>query len=758
MNWRRMKRVPAFLLIVVSVTSLCLGCAPEAGAVKPEDVVLIEPVGVEEGYETVVRRNLYDSKVYDGIICPYAEEQSLEKDIYFNECATLPGEWVKKGQTIISADTEQLDKQIEDMRKRMAEDEESYQEYMKENEESLAKLREEEKSWGEVVERWEKEKPEEYLPAGNTGTDIETGTETEAGTDEDSASAPQPNPDYAKWAGDMSFYEAKYRNAMIGKEKLEAAIEQRRELYQLDLEYQQLLLKRLETQRAESNVLAEMQGYVANVRVESKGTHIWSNNPMAAVVDPDRKLLKTDFVNNQEISAAEQVFAVVDGKRYEVEHEPMDSAEYKRLMEDNGKVYSTFYLPEELEDAELGTYVAVVVIRKSRQNALTVSKKAVATGEDGSYVYVLRDGERIYTPIKTGLQDGVYVEILSGLEEGDRVLSEEAQPKAGKTQTLVMGSVSHEVSKKASLTYFQQDVISNSIKHGNVYFEECYVTYYQQVKKGEVLMKIRVEPDGAELTRLEKTLLREQERMADLRRQDEEKNAKQIKAKEKTIAELEKQIAEIKADYATTEIRAPYDGTIIYMDYYLYDHSIKAGDLISPGYRFMTLSPVDSNYLIVEDEDGLLSFGNRAVVEYGNQGAVRKTAEGQVVSLNLRSVSADMLMRDESEVRWNGSMESKVSTLIRMSSESMEDFVGSYFNDGGWWSESSYRVTVTTRKMDNVLLVPKRAVLNYGGTTYAKVMLEDGTVMYQGFVAGGADSENYWVVEGLTEGMEVCIE
>lgn len=741
MNWRRGKRYSAVLLTVACVALLCSGCASEAEKVKPEDVVLIEPVDVAESFETVRCRNLYDYKVYDGIICPYTEELELKRSMYFEEYCVFPGEWVKKGQTIISADTEELDEQIENMRKRMAEDEESYQEYLKDNQESLEKLREDEKLWGGAIERWEKEKPEEYLPAGDTETDA------------DSASTQQPNPDYAKWAQDMSFYEAKYRNALIGRQKLEAAIEQRGELYQLDLEYQQLLLKRLETQRAESNLLAEMSGYVANVQIKNKGNYTSSGTLMAAVADPDRKLLKTNFVNSQEISAAEQVFAVVDGKRYEVEYVPMDLAEYKRLENENGKgkVYATFNLPEELADVELGTYAAVVVIKKSRQDALTVSYKAVSTGEDGSYVYVLRDGERIYTPVKTGMRDGVFVEILSGLEEGDQVLSEEAQPKEGRPQKLVMGSVSHQVSKSVSLGYLTQENIVNPIKHGNAYLVECNATSYQQVKKGEALVKIRVEPDDAELTRLEKALLREQERVAELRKQDEEKNAKAIRARENTIAELEKQIAEIKADYATTEIKAPYDGTIIGLAQWQWRDNI--GDLLSPNQFFMTLAPADSNYLVVEDIDGLFSFGSRAVVEYNDPRGGTKTVEGQVVSLNLRSVSKDMLMKDVSKNWWEYG-EEEIDALIRLSPESMESLKGS----DGWLDRSRLKVTLTTRKMDNVLLIPKGAVLNYGGATYARLRLEDGTVMYQGFVAGGADNENYWVVEGLTEGMEVCIE
>lgn len=739
MNWRRMKRYPAFLLMIVSVTSLCLGCAPEADAVKPEDVVLIEPMDVAESFETVQRRNLYEYKIYDGIICPYAEEVKIKREMRIDEYCTVPGEQVKTGQTIISADTEELDEQIDNMRKRMAEDEENYQEYLKENQESLEKLREDEKLWGGAVERWEKEKPEEFLPAES------------AETDADGASAMQPNPDYAKWAQDMSFYETKYRNALIGRQKLEAAIEQRGELYQLDLEHQQLLLRRLETQRKESNLVAEMSGYVANVNIENRGRRFSAGDLGAVVADPDRKLLKTAFVNNQDIRAAEQVFAMVDGKRYEVEYVPMDNEEYKQLEQKNGKVYATFNLPEELADVELGTYAVVVVIKKSRQDALTVSYKAVSTGEDGSYVYVLRDGERIYTSVRTGMRDGVFVEILSGLEEGDQVLSEEAQPKEGKTQKLVMGSVSHQVSKSAQVAYTRRDTIVNPVTHGNVYLVECDVSQYQQVKKGEVLVKIRVEPDEAELKRLENALSREQERVADLKKQDEEKNAKAITAREKTIANLAKQIAEIKADYATTEIKAPYDGVVVAMAQWQWRDVI--GSQLSPNYAFMELSPADSNFLSVLDEEGLFSFGSSVSIEYKDPRSGVKTAEGQVVSLNLRSVNEDMLMKNLTKNWWEYGPD-EINALISVPQEAMESFMGS----DGYLDRSGFKVTVTTRKMDNVLLIPKGAVLTYSGATYARIKLEDGTVMYQGFVAGGSDSENYWVVEGLTEGMEVCIE
>ena len=76
----------------------------------------------------------------------------------------------------------------------------------------------------------------------------------------------------------------------------------------------------------------------------------------------------------------------------------------------------------------------------------------------------------------------------------------------------------------------------------------------------------------------------------------------------------------------------------------------------------------------------------------------------------------------------------------------------------GWWNRSRFKVTVQIRSMRGVLLVPKKAVKEKNGCTYVKVKNQDGKAFYQSFIAGGSDLSNYWVVEGLSEGMEICLE
>ena len=72
-----------------------------------------------------------------------------------------------------------------------------------------------------------------------------------------------------------------------------------------------------------------------------------------------------------------------------------------------------------------GMSAEVKLITDSKSSALSISSGAVQTSDDGSYyVYVSGDSdEDIATKtITIGINDGSYVEVLSGLEEGDEIL------------------------------------------------------------------------------------------------------------------------------------------------------------------------------------------------------------------------------------------------------------------------------------------------------------------------------------------------
>lgn len=699
--------------ICLVVSAAGCGGEPEE-AVLPEDVVLLDPVGIGESYEAAARRNLYDADVYDGLICPYTEEYSLENGRNFDSYAALPGESVKKGQTLMRTNVENLEKQIEEMEEAILRKEEEFQEFCQETEEALEKFREEEEFWGGAVERWAKEQPAE------------------------------DDPSYESWSSDNLFYETKYRNALISRQMQEEQLRQTTELYRLDADYDQVLLQRLQRKKNEGMVLSGQRGIVANIRLLNYNDYMNADRPMVAVADTDRLLVRCEFIGREQIAGAEKVYAMIQGRRCEVEYEFMESEEYKRLEEKNGKVYTTFYLQEDAGDIEVGSYVAVIVINQSKKDVLSVPKDAVKKDEDGSFVYVLKGGERVYTPIMTGMQDGVYTEVLSGLQEGDRVLTEKDAPAWSSTEILGTGGVSHEFSEQGMMIYPTQEWILCPDVYGTVYFEELKVELYQQVHRGDVLFTFQVKPDEVELERKEKALQRQRERLADLEKKGGSENAKTLEQMRETLAETEKLVEEMKADFAVTEVRAPYDGIVTDLSAELWQNTLEQGDLLRQGQGILMLSKQDSNYIAVEDANGLLSYGNKAAITYTAADGSERETEGQVVTLGPSAVSADLF--------------GEGYALIRVPAEDAADMAGSAFNGNGWWSLSRFGITVTVREMKNVLLVPKKAVRSYGGTTYVRVKQEDGSALYQSFVAGGADDKYYWVAEGLAEGMEVCLD
>ena len=149
------------------------------------------------------------------------------------------------------------------------------------------------------------------------------------------------------------------------------------------------------------------------------------------------------------------------------------------------------------------------------------------------------------------------------------------------------------------------------------------------------------------------------------------------------------------------------------------------------------------SYIVVEDTSHVLNYGNPVDITYTSNAGGKNTVTGTVVTLQPSAVSGS-LRKD-----W---------TLVSLPPEAVGDMSSRYMGADGWWSREYFDVAARTRSMENVLLVPKRAVFTENGQTYVKVRLDDGQIVTQGFLAGGSDSSNYWVIEGLSEGMEICLE
>lgn len=724
---RYSKAAKGVCLALTCLMAVC-GCGQEQEEMPIENVELLDPVGVAVSYETAARRNLYNANVYFALVCPYVEEYGLKNAGSFEAYDSLPGDAVVQGSTLLHNDTESIDEQIENLEESIADVEKSFQEFLTENGEKLEEARNDQKTHMGILNALEEQKPAEYI------------------TDSDDPEGEQiQNPAYNEWYNGQWGYrwcENNLRSANQTVLELEEAIKERTELYELDHAYNLLLLDRLKEDRSGATLISGMDGNVGSIRFMTEGDWIGSNVPLMAVCDTSRAEIRCEYISRTAIQGAEDVYALVDGKRYEVEYEDMDSKEYQRLWSQNGVVYSTFHVVSGAEELEMGSYAVIVVKNQVRENAVTVPSDAIK--QDGSirYVYLVEGSENVYTAVTTGMTDGTYTEILSGVQEGDKVLTNQAVTAGEDTVTVQRGSVEASFSGMGYLYYPHRELITNPVEYGTCYYEGSEVYIYQQVKKGDLLARIRVVPDEAEIGRNEQRLLRQRERLEDLKKEGIEGNEKTIEQMEESIRELEELIADMKADSAVTEIRAPRSGIITDVTN-VYNGGPEEGGLLSRNGFLFQLADESMGYVYVEDPNGQLAYGNVAQITFTDRDGNRNEITGDVVSLNRMTLS--------------GSLATDIA-LLRISPEDIGRIAGSREAYNGYYTRSSFQVKVTIRRMDNVLLVPRTAVTERLGRTYVKVRLESGEIQYRSFIAGGSDANNYWVVEGLTEGMELCLK
>lgn len=757
----RRKTGVSLLLTAALVLSLC-GCGSTAVETSKTEIELIEPVNAASNTEAAAYRNLYDATVYSAFVYPTVGEYSFAQDTEIESFGAFLGEEVSKGQVLIYGSTESLDNQIESMEERITNMEEEIAEAEKTLSENLAEPKEKLKWLKDCVDAYEKVKPAEQVYASTLEENNDEAEEDTAGTvsggdsvvgDEpatdkdggDAAEQEEPkedklvsNPAYAAWEKEANVFIGQYRILAHSINVQEENFRQRKELYELEHAYYLEQLEALKAQRSEYLVTAKAAGEVMAVPEVGYGTYRAAAEEMiVAVGDTEEKVLKCDFINKADVAAAKDLYAVIDGVRYEIEYQPMDTDEYSKLSATGAKVYSTFTLLGDTSQVQVGDFAVITLFAEKKEQVLSIPKEALHKDETGYYTYVMQDGETVSMPVKVGISDGVYTEITSGLTEGAQVLVEKAAEYSAETVTVEKGSFHSSFEGKGQMYYPITETVYNTIEYGTVYFGEYQVAEYAKVEKGDVIATVRVVLDEITLQRNETKLQRAKERLADLYADGEEENEKAIEAKLEEIVDLEELLADMKAAGATTEIRATSSGIIVGLGDY------EREDILGYNSGMAVIADASTCYVVVEDENNQINYGNQVTITYTNQENQQMQSSGTVANLSPAGVSADL---------------QTTNSYILLPEEAIADMAVINTNGNEWWNRYRYTVTATIREMDNVLVVPKKAVTEKNGCTYVNVVDEQGNVTACSFVAGGYDASNYWVIEGLSEGMVICLE
>jgi len=162
--------------------------------------------------------------------------------------------------------------------------------------------------------------------------------------------------------------------------------------------------------------------------------------------------------------------------------------------------------------------------------------------------------------------------------------------------------------------------------------------------------------------------------------------------------------------------------------------AFEEGDKIDLTRNVITIAKSDKltiSLSIDQDDITNVELDQQALVTFDTN---KKTYEGYV---NAISVSPAMM----------GSPTVNYTVTVLVEGEGMEDI----------YEGMSCTVELVVDRVDDVLVVPKRAITTEGRTNYVTVKKEDGSTVQQEVTLGFTDGSSYEVKEGLHEGDIILI-
>ena len=153
-----------------------------------------------------------------------------------------------------------------------------------------------------------------------------------------------------------------------------------------------------------------------------KGTFVRAGSSVVALATDGDVLITCDYISEKTAQRLHDYYALVDGERYELEYIPYTKKELKDLSTNEIDPVAKFKLKNGEKDVvNPGDYLTVVTVSDYKPNVLAIPANAIYSDSNGQFVYVVQDDTRIRKNVVTGVSDSTYIEIVSGLEEGETV-------------------------------------------------------------------------------------------------------------------------------------------------------------------------------------------------------------------------------------------------------------------------------------------------------------------------------------------------
>lgn len=212
---------------------------------------------------------------------------------------------------------------------------------------------------------------------------------------------------------------------LAAEEKLREGFAQEMKKLQDDLHLQTMKLENLQRELADRQVRAPFAGTITSVSRLKEGDVSEFGTGIMTLVDSTMSLFRAETKHWQLFQPGDEYDIIVKNVPYPAVVADEESLGLEPQNRQEGKnAYVYFVLKETAFELKDGAAGSVEMVLSEHHDVLHLPREAISEAEEQAIVYYLReDGMKAWRAVETGVTIDGRTEILSGLSEGDSVIT-----------------------------------------------------------------------------------------------------------------------------------------------------------------------------------------------------------------------------------------------------------------------------------------------------------------------------------------------
>lgn len=297
--------------------------------------------------------------------------------------------------------------------------------------------------------------------------------------------------------------------------QVEKSIENENENRNYDIQMYEFMKKNYNDDISELNKIVEdgtlkakKSGCVTYVKSLKNGHDAQGYENVVIVSDFDDLYIKgTMTTESNPYKRYDYKFIKYNGKLVEIEEYEYTETE-KAFAKSQNKYPDLRYKPKEPIELRAGDMYKLVFYKEFAKDVLTIGKDSAYSDDDGPFVYVkTEDGsleKRYYEP---GIADGYYIEVKSGLTEGEKVLYEQSETAPSGKETWTVEADGLCIFKNTKGVKYAENKSETYVCEESGEVDTIYVKKYDEVKKGDPLIKIAIDSEKGDNVKIDNDIM-----------------------------------------------------------------------------------------------------------------------------------------------------------------------------------------------------------------------------------------------------------